>query len=56
MKSDNQLVIFCEDDEYRKVCHICDKLCIGRFYKNPLKSQTHINNIHKKQIISNKST
>ena len=26
-------------------CDICDSLCIQRFYKNHLKSKTHINNI-----------
>ena len=48
MESDNQEVIFCEDDgEY---CNICDKLCIERYYKNHLKSQTHTNNVHKRQL------
>ena len=47
MNSDNQLVIYCEDNEYRVYCVVCDKLCIERFYKNHLKSQTHINNIRK---------
>ena len=28
-------------------CDVCDKLCIERFYKNHLKSQTHTNNIRK---------
>ena len=28
-------------------CETCDKLCIERFYKNYLKSQTHKNNIRK---------
>ena len=28
MDSDNQLVIYCEDDgEYRVYCNICDSLC-----------------------------
>ena len=49
MDSDNQLVIYCEDDEYRVYCHICDKLCIERFYKNHLKSRTHTNNIRKRE-------
>ena len=53
MNSENYKVIYCpEDDEYRVYCHICDKLCIERFYKNHLKSQTHISKI----IISNNST
>ena len=48
MDSENQLIIYCEDDgEYRVYCNICDSLCIERFYKNHLKSKTHINNIHK---------
>ena len=48
MNSENQEVLYCpEDDEYRVYCDVCDKLCIERFYKNHLKSQTHINNIRK---------
>ena len=47
MDNDNQQVIFCEDGEYRVSCNICDKLCIERFYKNHLKSQTHIKNVRK---------
>ena len=45
MNSENQLVIYSEDGEYRVYCDICDSLCTERFYKNHLKSQTHINNI-----------
>ena len=49
--------IYCEDDdEYRIYCDVCDNLCIVRFYKNHLKSRTHINNIHKKKTVSNIST
>ena len=48
MDGKNQLVIYCEDDgEYRIFCDICDSLCIQRFYKNHLKSKTHINIIRK---------
>ena len=48
MDDENQLVIYCpEDNEYRVYCDICDSQCIQRFYKNHLKSKTHINNIHK---------
>ena len=48
MDSGNQLVYYCEDDgEYRIFCEVCDSLCIQRFYKNHLKSKTHINNIRK---------
>ena len=43
-------VIYCADDnEYRVYCHICDKLFIDRLYKNHLKSQTHTNNIRKRE-------
>ena len=43
--------IYCEDGgEYRVYCSVCDALCIERFYK------THINNINKKKMISNKSS
>ena len=48
MNSENQQVIYCDDDnEYRVYCNICDKLCVKRFYKNHLKSQTHIKKIPK---------
>ena len=48
MDCENQLVIYCEDDgEYRVYCDVCDSLCIERFYKNHLKSKTHINNLRK---------
>ena len=53
MNSENQLIIHCEDGEYRIYCNVCDKLCIERFYKNHLKSQTHINNIHKIEKLNN---
>ena len=50
MNSENQDVIYCDDDgEFRVYCYICDLLCIERFYKNHLKSGTHINNIHKRK-------
>ena len=53
----HEQAIYCEDDnEYRIYCHICDILCMVRFYKNHLKSHTHINNIRKKKTISNIST
>ena len=53
MDVENQLVIYCEDDgEYRVYCDICDNLCIQRYYKNHLKSKTHINNIRKIEEIN----
>ena len=47
MDCENQLVIYCEDGEYRVYCDVCDNLCIQRYYKNHLKSKSHINNIRK---------
>ena len=42
----NYQAIYCEDDqEFRVYCDVCDKLYIERFFKNHLKSQTHIYNI-----------
>ena len=53
MDNENQVPIYCDDDgEYRIYCSICDSLCIERFYKNHLKSQTHINNIRKVEEIN----
>ena len=55
MDSANQLVIYCEDDgEFRVYCNICDEICIERFYKSDLKSQTHTN-INRKRDQLNKS-
>ena len=43
--------IYCqEDDTYRIYCDICDQLCIDRFYQNHLKSQSHLNNLRKKNL------
>ena len=52
MNSDNQQVIYCEDGEYRVYCEICDKLCIERYHKNHLKSQTHLNKIRKREQLN----
>ena len=49
---ENQLVIYCEDGEYRVYCDVCDNLCIQSYYKNHLKSKSHINNIHKIEEIN----
>ena len=49
MDSEERETIYCEDGEYRIYCDICDKLCIGRYYKNHLKSQTRTNNFYKRQ-------
>ena len=54
MESDNQLVIYCEDDgEYRIYCDVCDNFCNERFYKNHLKSGTQLNNFYKRQRLKN---
>ena len=52
MDSDTRQVIYCEDEEYRVFCRICDNLCIERFYKNHLKSITHTNNIRKREQLN----
>ena len=50
MVTNKQKVIYCEDDgEFRVYCNVCDKLCTEQFYKNHLKSQTHTNNIRKRE-------
>ena len=54
MNNDNQEIIYCADDnEFRVYCEICDKLCIERYYKNHLKSITHIINFYKRQQLNN---
>ena len=58
MDRDNYEVIHCEGDgDYRVHYNICDLLCIERFNKNHLKSQTHTNIIRKREqlmlLISN---
>ena len=50
-ENDNQEVFYCDDEEYRVYCNICDNctLCIEHFYKNHFKSQTHTDNIRKRE-------
>ena len=52
MNSDHQQVIYCEDGKYRVYCNVCDNLCFERYYKNHLKSQTHMNNIRKREQVN----
>ena len=54
MESDNKYeVIYCEDDgEHRVYRDICENLCIERFYKNHLKSQTHTNTVRKREQLN----
>ena len=52
MNSDNQQVIYCEDDDYRVYYNIFHKLCFELFYKNHMKSGTHINIIHERQQLN----
>ena len=55
MESENLQANFCEDDgDYRVYGDICVKLCIDRFYKNHLKSQSHTNIICNKKSFINK--
>ena len=50
MNSENQQFVYlADDDEYRVYCEICDQLCIGRYFKNHLKSGTHTNNLFERQ-------
>ena len=50
MDTDKYEVVYCEDDrEYRVYCNIFNKLCIERYYRNHLKSQTHTNNKLKRE-------
>ena len=48
MNGDNQQVIYFEDGELRVYCNICDELCLERYNKNHLISQTHTYNIRKR--------
>ena len=53
MDSENEEAIYCEDDgEYRVYCDKCGNLCIKRFYRNHLKSQTHSNNFRKRDQLT----
>ena len=48
MDSESYEVIYCpDDDEYRTYCSVCEKLCIERYYRNHLKSGTHIDKFNK---------
>ena len=49
MNSENPLNIYCDDDECRIYCDVCDKLCKERFFKNHSKSRTHTNKIRKRE-------
>ena len=52
MNGENQQVVFCEDDENRVYCSICDKLCMEQIDKNQLKSTTHTNNSRKREQLN----
>ena len=44
----------CEDGvENRVYCNVCDNLVIERYYKNHLKSGTHVSKNHKRQRLDN---
>ena len=49
-ESDIYEAIYCaDDDESRVNCEFCGELFIAIYYKNHLKSGTHINNFHQRQ-------
>ena len=51
--NNNNEVIHCpEDDEFTVYCDICDNLCIERFCKKHLKSQTHTDNFRKREQVN----
>ena len=55
LDSDSKIyeVVYCpEGDEYKVYCDICDNLCIKRFLRNHLKSQTHTNGIRKREQLN----
>ena len=52
MDCENQLIIYCEDGEYRVYSDVCDNFCIQRYYKNHLKPKSHINNIRKIYVLN----
>ena len=57
MNSDNQEVIYCEDDgEYRIYFKVCKKHCIEQFYNNHLKPGFHITKFHRRQRLNNTNT
>ena len=52
-ENDNPGVFYCDDDgECRLYCNLCNKIPIERFFKNHLKSQTHNNNIRRREQLS----
>ena len=56
MDNDNYEVLFCpEDGGFMVYCDICDKLCFQRFYKNHLKSGTHLISFYKRQRLNNRN-
>ena len=49
-ESDNyEAIYWADDDEYRVYFEVCDKPCKERYYKNHLKSSTHINKFYERQ-------
>ena len=53
MYGENEEAISCEDDgEYRIYCSECDNLCFQRYYKNHLKSGTHLKVFYKRQRLN----
>ena len=50
---ENLQAVYCEEDgEFTVYCNICDKFCIEIYHKNQLKSQTHTNNIYRREQLN----
>ena len=53
----NQENTFCVNNkEYKLSCNSRDEFAIDRYYNNHLKSQTHIINIRKRQLLNDTSS
>ena len=52
-ENDDPEVFYCDDDgECRLYCNLCNKIPIERFFKNHLKSQTHTNNVRRREQLN----
>ena len=51
-ENNHESIYYPEDNEFRIFCNVCNLLCIERFYKNHLKSGTHLNNFYKRQRLN----
>ena len=51
--SEEKLIYFVDDDEYKIYCDICAKFAIDRYYNNHPKPQTCGNKFYKRQRLFN---